>query len=259
MTVSECARIQGYLHQYYKWHSDERHNYFMLGNTMSICVFQRLLVAALRSIGYFTPDPWETGAAQTALKLEASRDRHTPQRWKELKATADYFTENPPPKISEIPPNCGKSITTIPSKWCGHIYDPLTEGNGQLFRDLPSDYQCPSCGKQSRHYTHKNAISFPNKDFPEHDVWVCTYAKPPVVSNLKKYFKPTSTKPARTIPSIPAIPNIEPILSDNEEQEFDIHPATPSPCHAESHASSEDTELGSDFIDEAPNLQSASP
>ena len=106
MIVFECAHIQGYLFKSYTWHPDGRHNYFMLGNTMSICVFQLLLVAALRCIGFHAPDPWLTGKAEAALREEALKDVHPSPKWEQLKAASDHFKTNPPGD-PVLPPTAG--------------------------------------------------------------------------------------------------------------------------------------------------------
>lgn len=38
---------------------------------------------------------------------------------------------------------------------CLHIYDPIGDGNGVAFEDLPSDWLCPICGVAKSHYKRK--------------------------------------------------------------------------------------------------------
>ena len=75
LTVQECARLQGYLPGKIIWNELQSQNYFMLGNTKGVPVVQRLLVAALRSIGTHCPDPWE-GQAQAQLIADAQTKSH---------------------------------------------------------------------------------------------------------------------------------------------------------------------------------------
>ena len=250
MTVSECARIQGYLSKYYNWHIDEKHNYFMLGNTMSICVFQRLLIAALRCIGFHVPDPWLNGDAQEALREDARNDFHPPAKWDRLHQSAIHFRNNPPP-APVLPPNCGSNRLKHSPNSCGHIYDPETNGQGLEFQHLPSEWKCPSCGTLgSENYSDENAIS------PYGDMWVCTYTKPRPLNKIDRYMTKDHNL-TRTIPNVPNnIPHIKPIVyeEDQEAQHADDAESprsTTSSRIAASEAPSYATELGSD--DESSN------
>jgi rubredoxin len=245
MTVSECARIQGYLANYYKWHPDPKHNYFMLGNTMSICVFQRLLVAALRCIGYHAPDPWLSGDAQKLLREEALTDFHPEAKLEQLRASAEHFTLNPPPANPDLPPNCGCNRLKHNPNSCGHIYDPDTDGGGMHFNNLPPEWTCPACGELgTKFYSDVNAIS------PYGGLWACAFIiRPKPVNTIDKYtFK--DPKSIRTIPVIPSIPRIKRLAYEgdfNELAEEDDSPrSNTSSKYAASEAPSHHTELGSD-------------
>ena len=36
---------------------------------------------------------------------------------------------------------------------CNHVYDPVKDGNGTAFEDLPDSWSCPVCGAPKSAYT----------------------------------------------------------------------------------------------------------
>ena len=72
LTVAECARAQGY-RQHIQWPSD--HNAMhLLGNTMSMCIVERLVPALLNAVypGLHLRDPWLNGDAPQQLRQQAA-------------------------------------------------------------------------------------------------------------------------------------------------------------------------------------------
>lgn len=45
---------------------------------------------------------------------------------------------------------------------CFHIYDPVKDGNGVKFEDLPSDWKCPFCGATKDHYKQEGEPTIPD-------------------------------------------------------------------------------------------------
>ena len=108
LTVEECARSQGYLPGKIIWNELQSQNYFMLGNTMSVSVVQRLLVAALRSIGIHCEDPWN-GRAQHNLIADAQNDRISNNKAAAHSEAAQEAYDNPPGP-PRCPPNKKRNI-----------------------------------------------------------------------------------------------------------------------------------------------------
>ena len=72
LTVAECARAQGY-RQHIQWPT-ERNALHLLGNTMSMCIVERLVPALLNAVypGLQLRDPWLNGGAPHQLRQQAA-------------------------------------------------------------------------------------------------------------------------------------------------------------------------------------------
>ena len=75
LTLSEMSRSHG-LREPVKWPPSPNAAYKLLGNTMSLCIVDRLIVHLLHSLypKLRIRDPWTTQAAQTELTRLAHRD-----------------------------------------------------------------------------------------------------------------------------------------------------------------------------------------
>jgi hypothetical protein len=109
LTVEECARIQRYIPEELLWNDLQADNYFMLGNTMSVNIVQRLLVAALRAIGIHCQDPW-AGRAQAQLIASAKQDRLDHKTYTTNATAAQEARDHPPPLEPVCPPNEARII-----------------------------------------------------------------------------------------------------------------------------------------------------
>ena len=99
LTVSKCACLQGYTFKQIMGHPDERHNHLKLVNSMSIFVFQHLLVSVLqciRCICVHVEDPWMTGQAQVVLAQDVANDFESPAYYAGHLGVAAYFSANSP-------------------------------------------------------------------------------------------------------------------------------------------------------------------
>lgn len=74
LTSRECARIRGFCFNKLRWPESAANRFALLGNTVSICVFEPLVCALLRSIGHDVPNSWACGRAQSDLRIEAQQD-----------------------------------------------------------------------------------------------------------------------------------------------------------------------------------------
>ena len=75
-TLLEAARLQGICAAGNRWPATED-AHGLLGNNMSCCVIQRVLIRLLRALFPACrglPDPWELGTAQAALRADAVRE-----------------------------------------------------------------------------------------------------------------------------------------------------------------------------------------
>ena len=73
MNLSEAARFQGFDPRTIRWPS-EADGFRLLGNTMSVCVAQRVVQRMLQALDRRPPSckgPWETGSAQAKLREAA--------------------------------------------------------------------------------------------------------------------------------------------------------------------------------------------
>ena len=72
--MQEAARLQGFEAHKLKWSESRRTRFEMLGNTMSVNILQRILVAVLRVLGHKIIDPWTQGTAIDLLAKDATKD-----------------------------------------------------------------------------------------------------------------------------------------------------------------------------------------
>ena len=77
LSLGETSRLQGLFSGSVAWPGPDSAGRQFLGNSMSMCVIQRLILHALRAVGrdHGVADPWLTGAAQASLKAGASGSR----------------------------------------------------------------------------------------------------------------------------------------------------------------------------------------
>ena len=82
MTDKETARIQGYDTRQLKLDPKISNNYFLIGNSMSVPVLERLWIATQRAQGFSADDPWANGVRKAQLIEAAQQDRPTPHTLK---------------------------------------------------------------------------------------------------------------------------------------------------------------------------------
>ena len=74
LTIGELARLQGFDHRCFDWPDSRTFGAGFAGNSMSVCVLQRLVCAISKCLGDSFPhveDPWSVGIGQWALVLAA--------------------------------------------------------------------------------------------------------------------------------------------------------------------------------------------
>ena len=74
ITTPESARLQGFPYHQITWPGNCKHSHQLLGNTMSINVTQRLIIAAPHRMNIFIPDPWVDGSAMKTFKQDVKQD-----------------------------------------------------------------------------------------------------------------------------------------------------------------------------------------
>ena len=74
MSISECARIQGFCYHKPKWPTKFARRHALLGNTMSINVLQRLMIHIFSALGHTINDPWKDQTAIKHLMNDAKAD-----------------------------------------------------------------------------------------------------------------------------------------------------------------------------------------
>ena len=76
MSFAEACRAQGLLANEWSWPARVKDCFGLIGNSMSICVLDRLLVRVLRKLrpGLSLADPWESGAAQVRIRSAAIQE-----------------------------------------------------------------------------------------------------------------------------------------------------------------------------------------
>ena len=79
LTASETARLQGFTSKDVLWTVPTTQAYALLGNTMALCVVQRITIALLVAIGYRIEDPWLSNRAQQRLADDARGDKLPPR------------------------------------------------------------------------------------------------------------------------------------------------------------------------------------
>ena len=72
MSITECARLQGFCHHKLKWPIKCPQRRAFLGNTMSINVLQVIVNRIFTSLGHHISDPWTNQAALKSFKHDAS-------------------------------------------------------------------------------------------------------------------------------------------------------------------------------------------
>ena len=90
MTDKETARLQGYDTRRLKLDPKISNNYFLIGNSMSVPVLERLWIATQRAQGFSADDPWANGVRQAQLVEAAQQDRLTPSHIQKLRASATH-------------------------------------------------------------------------------------------------------------------------------------------------------------------------
>lgn len=63
-------------------------------------------------------------------------------------------------------PGPGPAADAYKCDICLHIYDPVQDGNGIAFEDLPDDWKCPVCGATKSHYVQQGGDT-PDPDSPD--------------------------------------------------------------------------------------------
>ena len=94
MTYTEAARIQGYDTRCFKFDCGPGNNRYLIGNTMSASVLERLWAAAQRAQGHSVSDPWVEGVRQAQLIEAAINDRLTPSQHAKQNAAASDARRN---------------------------------------------------------------------------------------------------------------------------------------------------------------------
>ena len=89
MTYQEAARLQGYDTRCLKFDPDPGNNHFLVGNTMSVPVLERLWVATQRAQGFTVDDPWVDSIRQAQLVEAAMQDTLTPTNFHSLRTAAN--------------------------------------------------------------------------------------------------------------------------------------------------------------------------
>ena len=75
LSLFEAARLQGILPECWRWPADSM-GHALLGNTMSVCILQRLFARILTVLDPSHPvaDPWEDGSARDAIRASAAKE-----------------------------------------------------------------------------------------------------------------------------------------------------------------------------------------
>ena len=97
------------------WEFRYTRNYHMLGNTMSVCVLERLWTAIRNAQGYTDADMWENGVRQNDLRKEAQEDRLSPGQTKHVNevASRSITTQSRAIDLVETDVNGAKRPTTV--------------------------------------------------------------------------------------------------------------------------------------------------
>lgn len=91
--TSEAARLQGFHLRLLRRNNKEPQNHFMLGNAISVPVLQRIIITAIRTIGFEIEDPWRLGTAQQHLIQAAKADQIPPNFRMTRSATINNITQ----------------------------------------------------------------------------------------------------------------------------------------------------------------------
>ena len=74
MSISECARLQGFCYHKLKWPIKFSSRHALLGNTVSVNVLQRIMVRIFTSLGHHISDPWTNQTALKSVQHDAKSD-----------------------------------------------------------------------------------------------------------------------------------------------------------------------------------------
>ena len=86
MTHREAARLQGYVSRSLTFDNTAANNFFLIGNTMSVPVLERIWIVVMRAQGYAVPDPWEIDQTQQDLKNDAASGSLSPSQCQHIHA-----------------------------------------------------------------------------------------------------------------------------------------------------------------------------
>ena len=97
MTYNEAARFQGYDTRCLRFDPIPGNNHYLIGNTMSVPVLERLWVATQRAQGFAANGPWTDGIRQAQLIEAAGHDRLTPTQFHRQRAATDLTLQQKRP------------------------------------------------------------------------------------------------------------------------------------------------------------------
>ena len=106
LTYKEAARLQGYDTRCFALDPQPSNNHYLIGNTVSAPVLERLWIATQRAQGCAIEDPWTNGVRQAQLIEAAKHDRLTPTQLLKQRAATGSVNRQKKANQTYTPQQC---------------------------------------------------------------------------------------------------------------------------------------------------------